>query len=73
MTDLDLLRLKAEIHALKLLLPPCLTFLASQFPDPASFLSEIEANAIEAIRQAALSYTTNKNYQADFVQLASGW
>jgi hypothetical protein len=72
MTDFDLLLLKAEIYALKILLPPSLALVADQSEDREAALSQIEKNALAAIQKSAPSFATRQNQQAAFVQMAAG-
>jgi hypothetical protein len=67
----ELLILKAQVHALKLLLPPCLSLLADQFDDREKFLRDLETRTIAAIQAAAPRYSRSETNQSVFVQMAS--
>jgi len=51
MTRNDIVQLRGEIAALRLLLVPCLGFLAKHYDDPTGHLREVKRFALAAVRQ----------------------
>jgi hypothetical protein len=72
MTDYDIAETRGELFALKLIIAPCLKFLAAHYDDPVGFLATLEKNIVDGAKTAAPAYVLAQ-HQETFVRAATGW